>query len=531
MSEYNEQIENIKKEINGLLIKADFMKDVITSAKEYYNTNKDELIKKRTNNIKQELEKAIARNLDKETIDLLTQISKKRYWTKYYNTIIDLCNNSLVAIKIDTNENGNIELNKDTTKYFNLVNYLTDNTSNETKKELQEDLIKTYSDLINVYASNFLGILIVRYLQAIKKYDQEMCIKIAYLLDTKKDNLSEELLKEYNEKLDSLNEEQASTLKALQDIKSNGNELVKLTDIELEKEEYSGTKKGKKNKNKQYEQIELPIFYRTEHNDIVSIIQSDLTENLVSNGFIIDLESKEKSEDIISNIKAIDREVLDYIIDIYKSGKLVFTDRDIAVEKFKESSSETISPKLLERINNSIERLQDTKLYEGLIADTNKGKIKFTRNSRLLWLDVMKIEKSDYVQHRYTIVAQPFYYDYTERTKAIEQHYPRALLTSKIDGVKHDFKTQTLIMYLVRIVLRLEYEDKIQIDLKNIYQILEIKDARKYTETRAKLENILNNSIKNNYNFEYSYVFKGRTPKQIVFRKINGLKLEKEQEM
>ena len=72
MSEYNEQIENIKKEINGLLIKADFMKDVITSAKEYYNTNKDELIKKRTNNIKQELEKAIARNLDKETIDLLT---------------------------------------------------------------------------------------------------------------------------------------------------------------------------------------------------------------------------------------------------------------------------------------------------------------------------------------------------------------------------------------------------------------------------------------------------------------------------
>lgn len=257
-----------------------------------------------------------------------------------------------------------------------------------------------------------------------------------------------------------------------------------------------------KEKPTKYETI--PLF-RLDYSDKVAIADNEIMNILTTKDFNVDLTTIEKSEDVINKLEHLDRSILDFIVlELYgKGGITTFSDRDIAVHLLKEKSRETVTPDMLKEINDSIDRLRKTDISEGFISekllDTKHLKIK--RKSALLNVDIYEIDYKNTTTH-YKFSSAPFYYDYAVHTGRVS-NYDREILFRKYKGLEHNVKNNTLIDYLTRRVDALHISERIDIDVRQVYDILKITDNRMYPKAREKAINILKELQDKDYNFKF----------------------------
>ena len=125
------------------------------------------------------------------------------------------------------------------------------------------------------------------------------------------------------------------------------------------------------------------------------------------------------------------------------------------------------------------------------------------------------------------------YYLYAQATNKTSR-YSNALITADIKGIQHDFKNDNLRRLLLRRVTGLSIKEKkhTAIDMREIYETLEITDPRKYTYAKNKTKAILD-ELKNKENeiyYNFSYAFKKRNKETlIVFSRDNSNPLEVDQ--
>lgn len=522
-------IEKTEQEICELLCKPSVLASIIIDLKETYKENINTIAEQRVKYFEsmEEVLNQIAKEKNEPIENLKSneqdyeELKTHEFWINYIDTKIKICVELAKSLTdyMQKHNDEPIAVMFGNGDYIDLVNYLTDrdNDGAFTREETQDNIIKHYGHTLDIYDEIY-TMFSFHYLEQIKKYSSQLTGDILYLVLSMGDiNDSNEV--EIANKLESLTDKQLGETIALYCIKQNKDDLLKKYDGN--KEEYEDAIREKLDKIKKEEQQKvkyetIPLF-RLDYSDKVAIADNELINILTTKNFNVDIATINTSEEILNNLEELDKMILNYVVfEVYGKGYPTFTDRNVAIYLTKESSSATIHDTMLKEINESLERLQNTKISEGFISEklSDKRNLKIKRKSALLWLDIIEIDYKSKTTI-YKIVDKPFYYDYAIHTGKISE-YDREILTRKRKGIDHNLKNTALLNYIVERIDALNYLTESFIDLRRVYDILKITDNRKYTDAKNKVYASLDD-LKKNYNFK---VYKDNTNTRGATKKI-----------
>lgn len=258
------------------------------------------------------------------------------------------------------------------------------------------------------------------------------------------------------------------------------------------------------------------MFYDTE----MQISHSRYITALVENGFKLNESVFNESEDTLNNLESEDNDILDLLIlNWYAHGVRRFTDRQIAVSLYHGGNTNAdVNKKELQKINESIERLRRTEIKQGVESSEDIGntKLKYTQRPFLISVLPQDIEhEGDTTVYDFTGVQG--YEEYALITNRTSK-YKNALITADIKGIQHDFKNDTLKRLLMRRITGLQFNKHTAIDMREVYEVLEITDPRNYTYAKKKVKTMLD-ELKNEENdtyYNFGYEFKKRNKATIL---------------
>ena len=262
------------------------------------------------------------------------------------------------------------------------------------------------------------------------------------------------------------------------------------------------------------------IIPRMYYDDVMQISHSKYITTLVENGFKFNESVFNESEETLNSLKSEDNEILDLLIlNWYAHGVRRFTDRQIAIAlNHGGNTNEDVSKDELQRINESIERLRKTEIKQGVESVEDIGDKKLTYTQRPFLISVLPQD----IKHEGSTTVYDFtgvqgFEEYALITKRTSK-YSNALITADIKGIQHDFKNDNLKRLLVRRIKGLEYSKHTAIDMREVYEVLEITDPRKYTYVKKKVKTMLE-ELRNEDNdiyYNFSYEFKKRNKTTII---------------
>lgn len=499
-----------KEDIKNFLYDPKFLLNGVVMFENINKNKKDDIINNNINAIKEMLNDKDNSEEEKENLNKLLNVE---FWENYFLDKQDIAIGIGTQLKLLIDDKTKLEKNK---TYSNLVNYVIENN---TTTQIKNSIIKKYDTLLDIYAEIY-DVLMINYLKDIKKYNEETIKNFLFLYRaTGLQNIKAE--EEKQKIINNLEDKQIGVLLALLDTKKVIYKLLEELEKQQDKQKTKIKNSSKKTKTKKETKLKpkyetIPLF-RLDYSDKVAIADNELINILTTKKFNVDLSTIKTSEEILNNLDELDKMILNYIVfEIWGKGEQRFTDRNIAVYLTKDNASATIHETMLKEINESLERLQNTKISEGFISEnlSNSSNLKIKRKSALLWLDIVEV---DYKRKTtiYRIVDKPFYYDYALDTGKVDA-YDREIITRNRKGIEHNLKNTALINYIVERINSLKYLNESFIDLKRVYEILKITDNRKYTDAKNKVYAILED-LKKNYNFR---VYKDNTNTRGTTKKI-----------
>lgn len=262
------------------------------------------------------------------------------------------------------------------------------------------------------------------------------------------------------------------------------------------------------------------IIPRLYYDEVMQISHSRYITALVENGFKLNESVFNESEDTLNSLETEDNDILDLLVlNWYAHGVRRFTDRQVAVALYHGGNSNAdVSKKELQKINESIERLRRTEIKQGVESNADIGdtKLKYTQRPFLISVLPQDIEHAGDTTV-YDFTGLQGYEEYALITKRTSK-YNNALITADIKGIQHDFKNDTLKRLLVRRIAGLEHNKHTAIDMREVYEVLEIADPRNYTYAKKKVETIIK-ELRNDENdiyYNFGYEFKKRNKATIL---------------
>ena len=253
----------------------------------------------------------------------------------------------------------------------------------------------------------------------------------------------------------------------------------------------------------------------------MTIAHSEYITTLIKNGFQLDTKVFNESEETLKKkLETEDNDILDLLIlKWYDNGVRRFTNRQVAVALYHGGNSNAdVSEEELRKVNESIERLRKTDIKKGIesIEDIDSSKLRVTETTTLISVIIRDIEHNGNTTV-FDFTGVQGYYEYAQITRK-RSKYNNALITADIKGIQHDFKNDTLKRLLVRRITGLEFSKHTAIDMREIYEVLEITDPRKYTYVKKKVIAMLKEleNEENDIYYNFGYEFKKRNKATIL---------------
>ena len=510
MEKLKADIKAEKKEIKAMLLNDTAINEVLDTLYYGYTDLKDITIKE---NVKSNIDTMLLiehgkLNVDVETQEEIEKKTHRNFWEKetgrkaeYYKSLLDSTSDSPIS------ERQN---------YIKLVEYITGSQNAKNKKQKAEEIINSYgSDLLNI--NDTIATFIYYYLREEKKIEEEQANKISVLSFLTGDNLTEDLEDLRKQLLEEIEEENLKYVGALADITASIRELIEKAELKRSNRQLVFVYDVEKEK----EQKEIiPRFIYSEE---MLISHSEYISTLVKNGFQLDKSVFSESEETLKKLNTEDNDILDLLIlNWYDDGVRRFTDRQLAIALYHGGDSNAdVSKEELQKINDSIDRLRKTDIKQGIesIEKIDSTKLKITETTTLISVIVREIEHAGNTTV-YDFTGVQGFYEYAQVTKKISK-YSNALITADIKGLQHDFKNDTLRRLIVRRIKGLDYKKHTAIDMREVYEVLEIKDPRNYTYAKNKVKSIIKElrydpKKEKDIYYNFSYEFKKRNKATIL---------------
>lgn len=542
MIEENKTKEEIKQEIRGLLLDRVLLRGILYKRLEKLTTDPEKQATEEVNGYKRMFKKMFRKDERQEEIKnsrMYKALTDKEYWLKFYEVQAKATRTMIARANTD----DAVENNK---KYVDVIDFITsdsvprvyeESAELKTAQEKAERIATNYGAMIGFYGAP-LDQLLTEYLCAVEpklteKRAEDIITNINAILTY--GDLTKELTKEYDleekngtaqerEKrfLDGIDDQLKPYVYAIKDIRNNAYILL---DVDV-KEKTEEEEEINEEINKELQGV-IPTKILA-YPDIFTIADTEMLDVLTTAKYDVDLSVFKKSDETLNSLSHQDREILDYIVlTLYPNNITVFSDYQIATGLYKEQTSETVSDAMLKEINDSINRIRNVRIDEGFISaeKINDIKAEVKINDHLITLRQIDVKHENKTTW-YRIIGDPFYYDYAVKTQKIN-HYKKQLITRNKEDlqIENNIKNETLKMMLARRVISLNYYKQTIISMTEIYDVLGIKDARKYTDARNKTKAMLED-LQKDYNFKYSFKKKGRTTIRLIIERYTDRPLE-----
>ena len=526
----NKSIDQIKQEIRERLLNEDEIKTALIKTRNHLQANKDSMAEDKARQHKKIVEELTQQAeekhpgkkppLDCGVYKEFIELTKTETWQKYFDIELKL---------YDTMLYNSDELDRkitDLKEYKDYVAFITDSKKTKSKTATADRIIKELEGVLSML-NGATDTVIIRYIVLNEKISKEDTHEIF--------SKSNELLNTDDKSTVEIKDHLSAYIQAVTDIKINERilhdalkKILELAEDDKDTKLNDGVfvAEDKTDKNKElYNIIPAKIL---NYPDNFTIADTEILNILTTAKYDVDLSVFKKSDETLNSLSHQDREILDYIVlTLYPNDQTVFSDYQIATGLYKEQAGETVSDSMLKAINDSIDRIRNVSIDEGFISAEKIGDIKaeVKINDHLITLRQINVKHENKTTW-YRIIGDPFYYDYAVKTGKIN-HYEKRLISHNAEDkhIQRNIKNDTLKMMLTRRVISLNYYKQTIINMLEIYDILGISDARKYTDARKKAK-IMLDDLQESYNFKYSFKKKGRTTTRLIIERYTDRPLE-----
>ena len=546
--------EQIKQEIKSKLLDTELIERLILNYRNTLKPDIDRLARARAKMFKESLKQLIKSNTElyKNEKTLFTRKAGSiKFWREFFTAKLEICDALLLSFKQG-------EKLADNERYRQAVDFITSDDAPDFYKESQHPTEKTATakEIVRVndgsilFADELLDILLIKCISESEQISTKDAVDVlqagkGLLANGDKGEIqiyaeTGDLIKLEHKKVVDISDRLKPYVYAARDIKNNVYILIDQQE-QLNDQQAEEVADGKELKlkdgvfiteDKEEVNKELYDILPTKilgYPDTFWIADTEIVNALITANYNADLNVFKKSDETLNSLSHQDREILDYIVLTLYPEQNYFSDYQIATGLYKERAGETVSDSMLKEINDSIDRIRNVRIDEGFISaeKINDLKAEVKINDHLITLrriDVKHENKTTW----YRIIGDPFYRDYAIRTKKVN-HYEKQLITRTIEDehIQNNIKNDTLKMFLTRSVFSLKYYKQIVINMLEVYDILGIKDPRKYTDARNKTKVMLEDILKD-YDFKYSFKKKGRSTTRLIIEKYTDRPLEKQ---